>query len=499
VPTFFARYRIAVFVVVGIAALVAIGGVRLYTLRAPASNGSHASIIETQVNKVSHVPASVDPNTINFPRDSWAAASLQLHAVAEGPLAQSVALTGKVALNEDRVAHIFPLVDGRVDEVKIHLGDQVKKGDLLVVVRSTEVGRSMLQLFQNRMERDFAVTKDRWTQTVATNTQAMIKLLRSGASIEEIEKQLTDRPMGDYRDKLMSAYVAHYKANKTMGRLAPLAEGGTISGKQLLEAESELNGTRATLQSLLEQFQQETQQASAQSKQSLKEFETQVAVNEANLKILGFDDKSLATIDPTVLGESISHYPIHSPFDGTIITKDVVLLERVSPERQILSIADLSTVWITTDVYEEHLPLLAHLENRMIKLRSSAWPDKVFEARIFYTGDLVHESSRTVAMRAAADNKEGLLRPGMFVNVEFPSVARTDVLQIPNTAVQEHEGKSFVFVHKGGDTFERRDVSLGLHNSQSAEVTAGLKPGEVIAIGGVFALKSRMLAELLSE
>lgn len=497
--TYLVRNRASLFVALGIVALAVFGAIRFYAFRASPASHADSSPTEPQVMNVSHGVDSAEPNTINFPRDTWAAASLQLQAVAQGPLAQSVALTGKVALNEDRVAHISPLVDGRVDEVKIHLGDQVKKGDLLVVVQSTEVGRSMLQLFQNRMQRDFAVTKDRWTQTVATNTQAMIKLLRSGASIEDIEKQLTDRPMGDYRDKLMSAYVAHYKASKTMERLAPLATGGTITGKQLLEAESDLNGTRATLQSLLEQFQQETQQASAQSKQSLKEFETQVAVNEANLKILGFDDKSLTSIDPTVLGESISHYPIHSPFDGTIISKDVVLLERVSPERQILSIADLSTVWITTDVFEEHLPLLRHLENRIIKLRSPAWPDKVFEAQIFYTGDLVHESSRTVAMRATADNKEGLLRPGMFVNVEFPSVARTGVLQIPVTAVQEHDGKSFVFVHKGGDTFERRDVSLGLQNSQNAEVTAGLTPGEVIATGGVFALKSRMLAELLSE
>jgi len=455
-----------------------------------------ANLDETPVAKVSS-PAELQ--IVDLPRDTWQAAGLKMEPVQVASLAQSIELTGKVALNEDRVAHIFPLVDGRVDEVKIKLGDKVKRGDLLVVVQSIEVGRTMLQLFQDRLQRDFAITKDRWTQTVTTNTQAMIALIRSGAAIEDIEKQLTDRPMGEYRDKLMTAYVLFYKARKTLERLKPLTEQGSITGKQLLEAESDLNGTRATLQSLLEQFHQETQQSSAMSAQAVKELETRVAVDETNLKILGFDDESLVAIDPVKQGETVSHYPIHSPFDGTIISKDVVLLERVGPESQILSIADLSSVWVTTDVYEENLRLLKQLDNRSIIFRSPAWPGETFEARIFYTGDLVHESSRTVAMRAIADNADGRLRPGMFVTVEFPSIERQDVMQVPVTAVQEHAGKSFVFVHLKNDQFERRDVTLGIRSSDHVEVQTGLKANEVVVIRGGFALKTRMLADLLSE
>lgn len=451
------------------------------------------------LTSVAHSPAEGGSQIVEFPQASWAAADVRLEAVTKGPLSQSIELTGKVAINEDRVAHIFPLVDGRVDEVKIKLGDKVKQGELLVVVQSTEVGRVMLQLYQDRMQRDFALTKDRWTQMVATNTQHMISLIRAHATLEDIESQLTDHPMGEYREKLMTAFVASYKARKTLERLKPLSESGSITGKQLLDAESEGNASRATLQSLLEQFQQETQQSSAMSAQAVKEMQTRVAVDETHLRILGFKDAELEKVDPITQGETISHYPIYSPFDGTIISKDVVLLERVGPESQILSIADLSTVWVTTDVYEEHLPLLSQLEDRTITFRSPAWPRETFEARIFYTGDLVHESSRTVSMRALADNRDGKLRPGMFVTVAFPSLTLADVVRVPRSAILEHAGKSFAFVHVKDDQFERRDVTTGVGNSDHIEIREGLTPGDNVVVSGSFALKTRMLAELLSE
>lgn len=436
---------------------------------------------------------------IEFPKESWTSASIEVKPVWKGDFAQHIELTGKIALNEEHVAHIFPLVEGRVEQVKIQYGDRVKRGDLLLLVQSQSVGERMLSLFQNRLQRDFSITKDQWTQVVSTNTQAMIKLIREGAEIEEIEKQLLNRPMGEYRDKLMTAYISHYKAKKHVERLAPLSQGGAVTGKQFLEAEAELNATRATLQSLVEQLSQDTLQSSAISKQSVKELQTRVSVDETNLKILGFKEADLAEIDPARQGESIAHYPIHSPFDGTIISKDVVLLERVGPDKQILSIADLSTVWVTADIYEEHLSLLHQLENRPILLKSNAWPGKTFKAKIFYTGDIVHESSRTISVRALADNAEGFLKPGMFVEVQLPGLNQPDVLQIPTTAILEHEGKSFVFVYEQGDQFRRRDVTIGRRNDESTEIRMGLKPDEMVVTNGGFALKSRMLASLLSE
>jgi len=439
------------------------------------------------------------PSSVHLARESWSAAALKVEPVQSGTLERSIKLTGKVTLNEDRVAHIFPLVEGRVDEVKIQFGDKVKRGDLLVVVQSKEVGQAKLRLYQDRLARDFAVTKDRWTQEATANAQTMLRLMRDETPIEKIEQELKNRPVGEYRDRLMSAYIGRYRSRKQMERLSPLAGDGAVTGKQLLEAEAELNATGAALQSIVEQIQHDTQQAAAVSAQAVKELQTRVAVEETELRILGFQADDLTDLDPTVQGVAVSHYPVRAPLDGTVLSKDVVLLERVGPDRQILSIADLSTVWVTADIYEEQLPLLDRLEGRVVRVAGKSRPDETFEARIFYSGDVVDEASRTISMRAIADNREGKLKPGMFVSVDIPASSERPMVRVPLSAVQEHGGKSFVFVYSKDDLFERRDVTLGSRNTELVEVRTGLRRDEQVVTSGGFFLKSRMLASLLEE
>jgi cobalt-zinc-cadmium efflux system membrane fusion protein len=83
--------------------------------------------------------------------------------------------------------------------------------------------------------------------------------------------------------------------------------------------------------------------------------------------------------------------------------------------------------------------------------------------------------------------------------VSFPNASPVNVVQVPDTCVMDHEGVSFVFVHKGGDRFERRDVKPGRRTEKWAEVLSGVNAGESIVTKGGFALKSQMLAELLAE
>jgi len=443
-------------------------------------------------------PEELADRRIEFPRESWAAAGIAIEPAAVGPLEEAATLTGRITLNEDRLAHIFPLVEGRIDTVLVGLGDRVTKGQVMAIIQSREVGQARLKLVQDRLALGFARRKDQWHDAVAENTALLIDLIRRETPVEEIETQLADRPVGEHRDRLMTAYIEAGAARKNLERVRPLRSEGIVGSRHLYEAEAAWDSARATLQSLLEQLGQDTRQTAIMSRQAVQELETRVATDETALEILGFSPEEIATID-AAQGEALAHCPIEAPFDGTVISKDVALLEHVGPTNQILGVADLGTVWLSADIYEEQLPLVATAGGQKVSFTSDAWPGETFTATIFYTGDIVEQESRTVAMRAVADNAAGRLKPGMFVRVRLPGASRASVLQLPRSALQEHEGRSFVFVHTGDDTFERRDVTLGRRAGGAVEIVAGLEAGEPVVSGGGFALKSRLLAELLEE
>ncbi len=438
-------------------------------------------------------------SVVDLPKELWAASTIEIQPAIRGDFSRTVRLTGRVGLNEDRIAHVFPMVEGSVHSVHVQLGQFVRSDDLLVVIHSRDIGQAKLELYQARLQLEFAQMKDSRTKTMAANTSDLITALRANVPIDSIETKFRDRSMGDYRQTLLAAYANLYKSQADFARLDSLTDRTSIPEKQFVSAEAIRNADRATFQASLEQIAYDLQNTVLTSSQLVRESETRVAVSETKLRILGYRGDDLQNINPATEGEAISHYPIRAPFDGTIISKDVVLLEHTRLGVQLLSIADLSTVWITADVYEENLPLLNALSEKEIIVRNEAWPDRTFPAKVFYTGEIMDESSRTIAMRAIATNAEHLLKPGMFVNVELPGMLEKNVLHVPATAVQEHEGSKFVFVHQGDEVFERRDIKVGRKSENIVEVLDGLATEEPVVVTGGFFLKSRMLADLMGE
>ncbi len=412
---------------------------------------------------------------------------------------ETIRLTGKVSLNEDRIAHIFPMVEGTVEKVSVTLGQVVHANDLLVTVHSREVGKAKLELYQARLQHEMAEVKDKLQQEIVVNTRDLLRWLRDEKPIVDIEKQFRERTMGDYREKLLLAYSSYLKSEADLQRLEAVSDKGAISAKQIYAAQAGRNADQATFQARIEQVEHELRTSALLSSQAVKEAFTRVAVAETGLRILGCSEDDIRTIDPVTQGESISDYAIRAPFDGTIIAKDVVLKEQARMDTQIISIADLSTVWITADIYEQNIPLLNSVAGKKIFVSNEVWPDRVFEAQVFFTGEVMDENTRTLSLRAAAANPEHVLKPGMFVNIEVVGQSEADQLQIPVTAIQEYQGEQFVFVQKSENDFERRPVVSGLTNTEMAVIVSGLSKEESVVVQGGFVLKSMMLADLMGE
>ena len=415
------------------------------------------------------------------------------------PFHKTITLSGKVSLNEDRIAHIYPMVEGTVDQVDVGLGQSVKADDLLVVVHSREVGSAKLELYQARLNLEMATVKNNIQEEISKNAEELVQALRERVAIQDIENRFRKKGMGDYRERLLSAYANYLKSHSDVERLEGITDSGAISAKTLVAAQTTRNADLATFQARIEQIEYELKTSLLLSSQTVREAATRVSVASTNLRILGCSEEDIAEIDPDKQRESISDYPIRAPFDGVVISKDAALKEQVRQDKQVLSIADLSKVWITVDVYEQNIPLLGNLANELLTVRNEAWPDKTFNARVFYTGDIMDDRTRTISMRAIAENHEQLLKPGMFVKIEIPQTLVESALQIPKNAVLEHQGISFVFVRLDDQTFERRNIKTSEFTDESWVIFEGLSPGERVVTEGNFVLKSKLLAGLMGE
>jgi Cu(I)/Ag(I) efflux system membrane fusion protein len=173
--------------------------------------------------------------------------------------------------------------------------------------------------------------------------------------------------------------------------------------------------------------------------------------------------------------------------DGTVVQKNAIQGMRVMPGDKLFDIADLSTVWITADLYEQELPLIAAGETAQISL--STMPGKELTAQLEFVYPTLTGDARTVKVRMTVPNPGGRLKPQMFANVDI-KVGIGRRLAVPDDAVLDTGTRQIVYVDKGDGYFEPREVKLGLHADGYREVLSGLKNGEKVARSATFLIDS---------
>ena len=427
-----------------------------------------------------------------------ASAHVRVEPAKTGPWIDTIRVTGALAVNEDRVAHIHPISPGVVRKVDVKFGETVKAGQLLATIDSPAVGTAKLELVQNQLKLRAAQTKLDWQKTINENVQKFIVQILAEPDPVKLTEEFRDRPMGDYRQQLMGAYTRRRMAEVDVARLSELASQ-VVANKELIRAKSEVESSTAGFQSLAEQIKFDAQQQLLLAEQQVEEMKTSVGVSRSRLYVLGYTPEEVDTMDPLKEGPKLSYFPIKAPLDGTILQKDIVLDEQVDTTFFLFKIADLTTVWLKASVFEKDLGMIHGLVGRDVQFRTTSYPDQTFSAKVISMGNVVDEATRALPLLAVAENKDGLLKPGMFVEVDLPASETTDVLSVPNTAIVDHAGQSFVFVQTAPTSFIRRVVEVGRRHGDRVEIIRGIKSGDPVVVEGVFALKSEMLRALISE
>jgi cobalt-zinc-cadmium efflux system membrane fusion protein len=154
-----------------------------------------------------------------------------------------------------------------------------------------------------------------------------------------------------------------------------------------------------------------------------------------------------------------------------------------------MTIADLSTVWVSSQVPETYIRFIQPREK--VEIRLVAYPDDTFEGQVRQIADTVDPQTRTVKVHAELDNADGRLRPEMFGSIHhIESTMRMPV--VPAGALIEGDGHATVFVESAPGTFQERTVVVGKPVGTNVRVISGLKAGETIVVDGAMLLSGLM-------
>jgi membrane fusion protein, copper/silver efflux system len=183
---------------------------------------------------------------------------------------------------------------------------------------------------------------------------------------------------------------------------------------------------------------------------------------------------------------------VESPVNGLVLKRNVSPGLRFDRGFEFYRIADLSRVWVLADVYRDQLPFIRRGASARI---TTAEANRALSATVSPSEPIFDEATLTLKVRLEATNPKLALKPGMFVDVEFP-VNLPPTLVVPADAIVDTGLRKTVFVDCGNGCFEPRLVETGWRMGDDVQVTKGLHAGERIVISGTFLVdsESRMKA-----
>jgi cobalt-zinc-cadmium efflux system membrane fusion protein len=324
--------------------------------------------------------------------------SLKVDAIAERETTDHMVIAGKVQFDEDRLARVLVPLAGQVVDLRVKVGDAVRKGQPLCAISSREAAAAVGEHIVSHKDLEFAE--------------------KSAAMTEDL--------------------FQHEAASKIA----------------LQQAQSEL--------------------AKAQS---------HVARTEQALHALGLNDDHLFTsFDGRV--------PIPAPITGIVIERKVTDGQFVQTDSTpIMTVAELSTVWVIGDVFERDLRFVHAGQSATIT--TAAYPGETFQGRVNYISDAIDPTTRTAKVRVSVPNPGGRLKPEMFASVALGVTDHQRALLIPSRAVFTEDARTYVYAEAGPGRFVRRPVDIVQGEGAERRVLSGLSAGDRIVVDGAILLRQQ--------
>ena len=316
-------------------------------------------------------------------------------------------------------------VDGKVDEVKIDLGDMVSQGQVLAHVADEEqrylLAQQDAQLRQSLERLGLKDEKDR-----VKDVRETPEVRRAAADMQEAEQRFR--------------------------RARSLAEQGIGAQADLDQFQSRFNSAKAAYDATINQ-----------GRNLIQEVERYKAVLDLQRKKLR---------DTT----------IRAPFAGLVKERLVTVGQFTKANTPLLTLVKTDPIRLRVEIPEKMGPWIK--PGQIAEISVEAYADRKFSGKIWRVSPTVDAAKRTFVVEALVPNPNNQLKPGSYARARVPTDRIDTVLMVPYRAVNYVLGSNKAFVITNG-VIEARDVKLGDRIEESVEITEGLVDGDVIALGNL--------------
>jgi membrane fusion protein, heavy metal efflux system len=197
----------------------------------------------------------------------------------------------------------------------------------------------------------------------------------------------------------------------------------------------------------------------------------------ASLKVYQADTTDL------ILGQPLI---VRSPIRGTIVENDIVIGQYLKEDSNpVATVAELSKIWVAGQVKEKDIRYLNDIAEVDIKLIS--FPEKVIKGQIYQIKSIIDEDTRSVQVLIECDNKDKIMKPGMYVTVNFRHIIENAIV-VPSKAILQMDDASYVFIQIEKNKYLKQKIGTLTEDKDSAIVKSGLKADDEIIVNGGFYL-----------
>jgi cobalt-zinc-cadmium efflux system membrane fusion protein len=376
---------------------------------------------------------------------------LKVEPVSRQRLAFGMKTTGQLEALPNQQVEVTTPVGGTVIRLLVRPGETVAAGQAVAIMTSPELAELR------------TTALDRRSEAIAAVKQAQADLQLA----QENYRQQQTIAATDVQQARTELSFAQERFNKDR----ELLNSGAIPRRTFLESETKLAEARAALAKAESRLQ--VSEAAAQLKRAQSGVEvaqSRIALSgetyQTRLRQLGANPNQDGTITIT------------APIAGTVADREATTGESGQDAgKKIMTIVNGSSVQVSANVYEKDLKQVQI--GQRVRVKVNGLPDRTFEGRISVIGAVVEGQTRVVPVKAELNNPNGVLKPGMFAELEvLTDLTAAAILTIPKSAIVETSDKQQVVFVQNGNAFQPTEVTLGRESGNFVEVKNGLFDGD---------------------